>query len=67
MLVQDRDVAEWKLVWTYRTLSRMLSPGEIVQIKMEIERLEKLYKECHEEGMRKRITAWIEEQKQKLV
>jgi hypothetical protein len=44
----------------------MLSPGEIAQIKMEIERLEKLYKECHDEGMQKRITAWIEEEKQKL-
>jgi hypothetical protein len=44
----------------------MLSRGDIAQIKLEIARLEKLYKECPDEGTQKRITAWIEEQKQKL-
>lgn len=44
----------------------MLSPADIAQIKMEIERLERLYKECHGERMQNRIAAWIEEQKQKL-
>jgi hypothetical protein len=37
----------------------MLSPGEIAQIKAEIERLEKLRKECTDSGIRERIVAWI--------
>ena len=44
----------------------MLTPGEIAQIKAEIERLEKARKECFDGGIRKRIDFWIEEQKRKL-
>jgi hypothetical protein len=44
----------------------MLSPGETAQIRAEIKRLEQALKECRDEGIRKRIMAWIEEQKQKL-
>ncbi len=44
----------------------MLSPGEIAQIRAEIKRLEKARDECTDGGIRKRIEAWIEEQKQKL-
>jgi len=44
----------------------MLSPGEITQIKAEIERLEKLRGECSDSGIRKRIEAWIEAEKKKL-
>ena len=44
----------------------MLSPGEIAQIKAEIERLGKARKECTDSGIRQRIEAWIAEQKKKL-
>jgi len=44
----------------------MLSPGEIAQIRAEIERLERLRKECTEGGIRKRIEAWIEAENKKL-
>jgi hypothetical protein len=44
----------------------MLSPGEIAQVRAEIKRLEQALEECRDEGIRKRIMAWIEEQKQKL-
>jgi hypothetical protein len=44
----------------------MLSPEEIAQIKVEIERLEQLHKECTDKGIRKRIAAWIEAEKKKL-
>jgi hypothetical protein len=44
----------------------MLSPKEIAQSKAEIERLEKLHDECADSGIRKRIEAWIEEQKKLL-
>ena len=44
----------------------MLSPGEIAQIKAEIERLEKARKECTDSGIRQRIDVWIAEQKKKL-
>ena len=44
----------------------MLSPGEITQIKAEIERLERLREECIDGGIRKRIEAWIEAEKKKL-
>jgi hypothetical protein len=37
----------------------MLSPGEIAQIKAEIERLEQLRKNCTDSGIRERIEAWI--------
>jgi hypothetical protein len=50
----------------YRTLAAMLSPGEIAQIKAEIERLERLRKECTDTGIRNRIGAWIEAEKKKL-
>jgi hypothetical protein len=45
----------------------MLSPGEIAQIKAEIDRLEKARRECNDGGIRVRIEAWIEEQKRKLI
>ena len=44
----------------------MLSPGEIAEIKIEIERLEQLHKECRDNGIRKRIEAWIAAEKKKL-
>jgi hypothetical protein len=53
-------------IWVCRTLSRLLSPGEIAQIRAEVKRLEEALKECRDEGIRKRIIAWIEEQKKKL-
>ena len=49
-----------------RTLAAMLSLGEIAQIKGEIERLERLRKECTNTGIRNRIGAWIEAEKKKL-
>jgi hypothetical protein len=45
----------------------MLSRGEVAIIKAEIERLEKALKDCTDGGIRDRITAWIEEEKKKLV
>jgi hypothetical protein len=44
----------------------MLSPGEIAKIRAEITRLEKDREKCNDGGIRKRIDAWIKEQKQKL-
>jgi len=44
----------------------MLSLGEVAQIKAEIERLERLRKECTDTGIRNRIEAWIEAEKRKL-
>lgn len=43
-----------------------MPPEEIARIKTEIERLEKLHNECTDSGIRKRIEAWIEEEKKKL-
>ena len=45
----------------------MLSPGEIAQIKAEIERLEQLREECTDSGIRKQIGAWLDAEKQKLI
>jgi hypothetical protein len=44
----------------------MLSPGEIARIRDEIKRLEEARENCNDGGIRKRIEAWIKEQKQKL-
>jgi len=44
----------------------MLSLEEIAQIKAEIERLERLRKECTDSGIRNQIEAWIEAEKRKL-
>lgn len=44
----------------------MLSPEEIAEIKAEIARLEELHKICSDNGIRKRIEAWIETEKKKL-
>ena len=44
----------------------MLPPEELRGLELEIERLEKLREECADSGIRKRIEAWIEEQKKKL-
>jgi hypothetical protein len=44
----------------------MLSPREIASIKDEIKRLEAARENCNDGGVRKRIEAWIKEQKQKL-
>ena len=44
----------------------MLSLGQIAQVRAEIKRLEQALKECRDEGIRKRIVALIEEQRQKL-
>lgn len=42
------------------------SPTEIANIMAEIERLEKLRNECTDNGIRKRIEAWIKTEKKKL-
>jgi hypothetical protein len=42
------------------------SPREKVQIKAEIERLERLHKGCTDGGIQERIEAWIEAEKKKL-
>jgi len=44
----------------------MLSPGAKAQIKAEIERLEELLKMCNDEGIKRVIQGWVEEQKKKL-
>jgi len=44
----------------------MLSLEEIAQIKAEIERLERLRKECTDTGIRNRVGLWIEAEKKKL-
>jgi hypothetical protein len=44
----------------------MLSPGERANIKAEIERLQKAQTHCTDGGIREKIDAWIEQQKQKL-
>jgi hypothetical protein len=44
----------------------MLSAGQRAQIKAEIARLEEYRKECNDEGIRKVIEGWIEEQKKLL-
>jgi hypothetical protein len=44
----------------------MLSPGEIASIRDEFKRLEEAREKCNDGGVRKRIEAWIKEQKQKL-
>ena len=44
----------------------MLSWGEMVKIRAEIKRLEKAREKCSDGGIRKRIEAWIKEQKRKL-
>jgi hypothetical protein len=44
----------------------MLSPGDRVIIKAEVERLQKARKECRDDGIREKIDVWIDEQKQKL-
>jgi len=49
-----------------RTLSAVLSPAAIAQITAEIERLEDARKRCNDEGIRRVIEGWIEEQKKKL-
>jgi len=43
----------------------MLSRGDVAIIKAEVDRLEKVRKECS--GIQERIDVWIEEQKRKLV
>ena len=44
----------------------MLSPGDRVIIKAEIERLQKAQRECRDDGIREKIDVWIDEQKQML-
>jgi hypothetical protein len=44
----------------------MLSPGEIIKVRADIERPEKACDQCADTGIRKLIEAWIQEQKQKL-
>jgi hypothetical protein len=51
---------------TAKTSPRMSPPEEITKIKVEIERLEQLCKDCGDSGIRKRIEAWIEAEKKKL-
>jgi hypothetical protein len=40
--------------------------GEIARVRDEIKRLEEARENCNDGGIRKRIEAWIKEQKQKL-
>lgn len=42
------------------------SPRDKMRIKAEIERLERLHKECSDGGIQERIEAWIEAEKKKL-
>jgi hypothetical protein len=44
----------------------MRTPGEIARIRDEIKKLEEARENCNDGGIRKRIEAWIKEQKQKL-
>jgi len=44
----------------------VLSPGAIAQIKAEIARLEEAREGCNDDGIRRVIEGWIEEQKKKL-
>jgi len=44
----------------------MLSHSTIAQIKAEIARLEEARKGCNDDGIRRVIEGWIEEQKKKL-
>jgi hypothetical protein len=44
----------------------MLSRGDEAIIRAEIERLEKVCRECTDSGIRQRIEAWIEAEKRKL-
>ncbi|HWO39695.1 MAG TPA: hypothetical protein VNO32_63815 [Candidatus Acidoferrum sp.] len=44
----------------------MLSPGQRAQIKAEIARLEEYRQTCDNDGIRKVIAGWIEQQKKKL-
>lgn len=44
----------------------MFSREEVRKIKAEIERLEKVRKECTDSGIQKLIEIWIEKEKQKL-
>jgi hypothetical protein len=44
----------------------MLPLEAIAQIKAEIERLERLRKECTDTGIRNRIGTWIEAEKTKI-
>jgi len=44
----------------------MLSPGDRVIIKAEIERLQKAQKECTDSGIRQLIEQWIDNEQKKL-
>jgi hypothetical protein len=50
-----------------RDKKAMLLPGEISFIKVEIARPEAARQECRDDNMQKRIDAWIEELKKKLL
>ena len=45
----------------------MISRSDAAVIRAEIKRLQKARDECTDSGVQKRIDAWIEEQKRKLV
>jgi len=45
----------------------MISRTDVAVIRAEIERLEKARDECTDSGLQRRIDAWIEEQKRRLV
>jgi len=45
----------------------MLSRGDVAIIKAEVDRLEKVRKECTDSGIQERIDVWIKAQKRKLV
>lgn len=45
----------------------MLSPIARAQIKAEVERLELAYENCTDQGIRKVIEGWIQEQKERLL
>ena len=45
----------------------MISRTDVGVIKAEIERLERARDECTDSGLQRRIDAWIEEQKRRLV
>jgi hypothetical protein len=52
--------------WTGVKCRAMLSSGERTRIKAEIERLEKAFKECTDNGIGEAIKAWIADLKKEL-
>jgi hypothetical protein len=63
--VRERWPERIKLCSVSYSLS-ILSPGEIAQVKAEIQRLEQFHKECDDSRIQEVIEAWIATAKKKL-